>query len=101
MWNLKTSRLILHAFYVHVFCSEVKDSSKKPDPAESAPVCLDSQLQKGQWKALYVSYIFLSFTISQDLIILRYTMGPKMFLDTHKSHNQCDDLLYINDGLSV
>ncbi|XP_056106938.1 F-actin-monooxygenase mical2b isoform X6 [Rhinichthys klamathensis goyatoka] len=26
--------------------SEVKDSSKKPDPADSAPACLDSQLQK-------------------------------------------------------
>lgn len=29
-------------------CSEVKDSSKKPDPADSAPACPDSPQQKGQ-----------------------------------------------------
>uniref|UniRef100_A0A673IR81 F-actin monooxygenase n=1 Tax=Sinocyclocheilus rhinocerous TaxID=307959 RepID=A0A673IR81_9TELE len=44
-------RKSLHCFYLKSFicifwCSEVKDSSKKPDPADSAPACPDSPLQK-------------------------------------------------------
>uniref|UniRef100_A0A671KUR0 F-actin monooxygenase n=1 Tax=Sinocyclocheilus anshuiensis TaxID=1608454 RepID=A0A671KUR0_9TELE len=36
----------LHSFICIFWCSEVKDSSKKPDPADSAPACPDSPLQK-------------------------------------------------------
>lgn len=68
----------------YFFVSEAKDSCKKPDPADSAPACLDSQLQKGQWKALDVSYIFRTVLLFHIILpftmcLLQCTMAPKCF----------------------